>query len=73
MPFSSDGPGAQVPTGGLTLWESSIELRAPVYGKLGTALFLDGSNISRVVGIFDFSASRRRLSRRHLKRRPCHR
>jgi outer membrane protein assembly factor BamA len=47
---------APVATGGLTLWEASLELRAPLIGQLGTVFFLDGSNISRSVANFDFTA-----------------
>jgi outer membrane protein insertion porin family/translocation and assembly module TamA len=36
-----------VPLGGLSLWESSVELRFDVYGALGAAIFLDGSDVSR--------------------------
>jgi outer membrane protein insertion porin family/translocation and assembly module TamA len=35
-----------VATGGLTLWEASLELRAPVYGDLGGVLFVDASDVS---------------------------
>jgi outer membrane protein assembly factor BamA len=45
-----------VATGGLTLWEGSLELRAPLVGPLGTVFFLDGSNISPAVAQFDFTA-----------------
>jgi outer membrane protein assembly factor BamA len=48
-----------VPTGGLSLWESSLELRMPILGDLGTAVFLDGSDVARRRGSF-------RLSRPHL-------
>ncbi len=34
----------------------SVELRAPIVGPLGTVFFVDGSNISRSVGLFDFTA-----------------
>jgi outer membrane protein insertion porin family/translocation and assembly module TamA len=33
--------------GGFTLWEASVELRIPFLGALGTALFLDASDVSR--------------------------
>jgi outer membrane protein insertion porin family/translocation and assembly module TamA len=33
--------------GGLSLWEASVELRLPFIGALGTALFLDASDVSR--------------------------
>jgi outer membrane protein insertion porin family/translocation and assembly module TamA len=35
-----------LPLGGFTLWESSIELRYPIAGPLTGALFLDGSDVS---------------------------
>ena len=58
VPFSNVNRNTDAPvaTGGLTLWEASIELRAPVAGPLGTVFFLDGSNISRAVANFDFTA-----------------
>ncbi|MEP7123988.1 MAG: BamA/TamA family outer membrane protein [Byssovorax sp.] len=68
-PYNGVGPHQKVPlsnitlktntpiaTGGLTLWEGSIELRAPIVGPLGTVIFLDGSNISPSVAQFDFTA-----------------
>lgn len=68
-PYNGVGPHERVPfsnlnrnidspvaTGGLTLWEGSIELRAPILGPFGTVFFLDGSNISRSIGQFDFTA-----------------
>jgi len=42
--FLSDVP---IATGGTHLWESSVELRFPLVGKLGSALFLDASDVSR--------------------------
>lgn len=48
-----------VPTGGLSLWESSVELRIPISGDFGTTLFVDGSDITRGVSSF-------RLTRPHL-------
>lgn len=58
LPFSNVNRNKDVPvaTGGLTLWEGSIELRAPIVGPLGTVFFLDGSNISRELVNFDFTA-----------------
>jgi outer membrane protein insertion porin family/translocation and assembly module TamA len=68
-PYNGVGPHQKVPlsnitlntntpvaTGGLTLWEGSVELRAPIVGPLGTVFFVDGSNISASVAQFDFSA-----------------
>lgn len=37
---------AQVPVGGLTLWESSLELRLPLGGKYGGVLFVDASDVT---------------------------
>jgi outer membrane protein insertion porin family/translocation and assembly module TamA len=58
VPFSNvnRNKDAPVATGGLTLWEGSLELRAPLVGPLGTVFFLDGSNISREVARLDFTA-----------------
>jgi outer membrane protein assembly factor BamA len=33
--------------GGLTLWEASLELRLPFLGPLGTAIFVDASDVAR--------------------------
>ncbi len=35
-----------VASGGLSLWEASVELRYPIYGDLGGVLFLDASDVS---------------------------
>jgi len=35
------------PTGGLTLWEASVEIRFPISGDLGGAAFCDASDVSR--------------------------
>jgi outer membrane protein insertion porin family/translocation and assembly module TamA len=35
-----------VASGGLTLWEASVELRAPIYGDLGGVVFVDASDVS---------------------------
>ena len=58
VPFSNLNRNVDSPvaTGGLTLWEGTVELRAPIVGPLGTVFFVDGSNISRSVGLFDFTA-----------------
>ncbi len=34
-------------TGGFYLWEASAELRIPIAGDLGTAIFLDASDVNR--------------------------
>ena len=36
----------EVASGGLTLWGASIELRMPLYGDLGGAIFVDASDVS---------------------------
>lgn len=43
------------PLGGLTLWESSAEVRFPIAGPLGAVLFVDASNVSRAQHL-DFTA-----------------
>jgi outer membrane protein assembly factor BamA len=35
------------PTGGLTLWEASVEVRFPISGDLGGTVFCDASDVSR--------------------------
>lgn len=50
---------ANVPTGGLTLWESSVELRVPVSGSIGSVFFVEGSDVTRRVMFY-------RLTRPHL-------
>jgi outer membrane protein insertion porin family/translocation and assembly module TamA len=35
-----------VATGGLTLWEASVELRTPFIGDLGSVIFVDASDVS---------------------------
>lgn len=42
----SAGEGCRSPTGGFTLWESSIELRFDVVGPLSFATFCDASDVS---------------------------
>jgi outer membrane protein insertion porin family/translocation and assembly module TamA len=39
-------------TGGMAMWEASIELRFPVYEKLGLTLFLDGSDVRQAAADF---------------------
>jgi len=36
----------QTSTGGLSLWEASLELRIPIEGPLGTVVFADASDVS---------------------------
>lgn len=40
--------------GGQTLWEASLELRFPLSGALGGAVFLDGSDVAAQLGEFRF-------------------
>jgi outer membrane protein assembly factor BamA len=37
----------RIATGGLSLWEQSLELRFPLIGKAGGVLFFDGSDVNR--------------------------
>ncbi len=46
--------GGTDPTGGKALWEASVELRFPVWDKLGLSLFVDGSDVRQ--RILDFGA-----------------
>lgn len=39
-------PACQLPTGGLTLWETNVELRINVSGPFSTALFCDAGDVS---------------------------
>lgn len=48
--------GDVIATGGLTLWESSLELRVPLGDKLGTVVFVDGSDVTRQVLKFRLTA-----------------
>jgi outer membrane protein insertion porin family/translocation and assembly module TamA len=48
-----------VPTGGLSLWESSLELRFPISGNFGATIFVDASDVTRDEAFF-------RLTRPHL-------
>lgn len=45
---SSESPDL-VATGGNRLWEASLELRFPIAGKFGSAVFLDASDVGRNV------------------------
>lgn len=47
-------------TGGLTLWESSLELRFPINGSLGGVTFLDAGDVSE--NEFEFHFERPHLS-----------
>jgi outer membrane protein insertion porin family/translocation and assembly module TamA len=57
-PYRGMGPQSEVkdflpgvtglfPTGGLTLWEASVEVRFPLSGDLGGVVFCDASDVSR--------------------------
>jgi outer membrane protein insertion porin family/translocation and assembly module TamA len=43
------------PTGGFTLWESSLELRFPVSGPVNMVAFADASDVTRDVGHIRFN------------------
>lgn len=49
-----DANGASLPvaTGGKAMWEASIELRFPLYGKIGATIFLDGSDVRQAISDF---------------------
>jgi len=42
------------PLGGLTLWETSLEVRFPIFGPLLGSTFLDASDVTRSVGEIRF-------------------
>jgi outer membrane protein insertion porin family/translocation and assembly module TamA len=42
-------------TGGLSMWEASLELRVPLGESLGTALFVDGSDVTGCEGLVRFT------------------
>ncbi|MFT3767644.1 MAG: BamA/TamA family outer membrane protein [Minicystis sp.] len=44
-PKTANGELLPIAIGGQALWEASIELRFPVYDKLGMTVFLDGSDV----------------------------
>jgi hypothetical protein len=48
LPWSSLQGGKLSSTGGNALWEASVELRFPVVGAFGGAVFLDGSDVWRL-------------------------
>jgi outer membrane protein assembly complex protein YaeT len=47
-----------LPIGGHTMFESSVELRAPIWGNLSAVLFADGGNVWNDAWAFDFSDMR---------------
>jgi outer membrane protein insertion porin family/translocation and assembly module TamA len=46
-PDLANSLGCNFPTGGLSLWETSVELRVPLAGEFGGAVFCDASDVSR--------------------------
>jgi outer membrane protein assembly factor BamA len=46
-PERADQLPCKFPSGGLTLWETSVEVRFPVAGDLAGAVFCDASDVSR--------------------------
>lgn len=60
VPLRRTGAAPWSPTGGLTLWESSLELRFAFTENLGAILFLDGSDVTS--GIVDIRFNRPHLS-----------
>jgi outer membrane protein assembly factor BamA len=44
-PLDPTGVPIPIATGGLAMWEASVELRFPLFGGLGATLFLDGSDV----------------------------
>lgn len=43
---SSDAPDCNLPLGGFTLWEASLELRYPISGAFSGAFFVDTADVS---------------------------
>lgn len=41
-----------IATGGLAMWEASVELRFPIYDKLGMTVFVDASDVRQVLADF---------------------
>ncbi len=60
VPLRQGGVAAWSPTGGLTLWESALELRLSFTENLGAILFLDGSDVRS--GVVDLGFNRPHLS-----------
>lgn len=46
-PATPDPSACIRPLGGFTLWESSLELRYPIWGALGAVTFIDASDVTR--------------------------
>jgi outer membrane protein assembly factor BamA len=51
-PLSATNTLLPIATGGLALWEASVELRFPVYKQLGSALFVDASDVRNSLAEF---------------------
>jgi len=49
-----DESTCRIPLGGLTLWEATTEIRYPILGPLGGALFADASDVTRQQTTFHF-------------------
>jgi outer membrane protein insertion porin family/translocation and assembly module TamA len=60
IPLRQTGAAPWSPTGGLTLWESALELRFSFTENLGAILFLDGSDVRS--GVADIAFTRPHLS-----------
>jgi len=60
IPLRQAGAAPWSPVGGLTLWESSLELRFSFTDNLGAILFLDGSDVS--TDVLDLRFDRPHLS-----------
>lgn len=60
VPLRQTGVAAWSPVGGLTLWESALELRFSFTENLGAILFLDGSDVTS--GVADIRFDRPHLS-----------
>jgi outer membrane protein insertion porin family/translocation and assembly module TamA len=60
VPLRQTGAAPWSPTGGLTLWETALELRFSFTENLGAILFLDGSDVTS--GIADIRFNRPHLS-----------
>ncbi|MBK9260173.1 MAG: BamA/TamA family outer membrane protein [Polyangiaceae bacterium] len=60
VPLRRTGVAPWSPTGGLTLWEATLELRLSFTENLGAVLFLDGSDVTS--GVLDIRVDRPHLS-----------
>ncbi len=54
VPLRQTGAAPWTATGGLTLWESALELRLSMTENLGGVLFLDGSDVTSGIGEIRF-------------------